>query len=33
MKCYNMEVLDAEMSFFSQEMTLGYMLTLGKVTN
>ena len=33
MKCYDMEVLDAEMSFFfSQETTLGHMLTLGIVT-
>ena len=34
MKCYDMEVLDAEMSFFffSQETTLGHMQTLGKVT-
>ena len=34
MECYDMAVLDAEMSFFfSQEMTLGHMLTLGKSRN
>ena len=31
MKCYDMEVLDAEMSFFfSQETTLGHYVNLGK---